>query len=469
MKKVKALEDELSAEKKKFKDLTEEHLKLKKNFEGLQDDYNSQQRIANDIRQEAANLLEETKSLTKKNEDLMAENSKQAQKMMQLTEELSRLKAQHDRASQSSQGLHPSRMYYFLLSLYSCFTHCYTNLLSILLAAPHSNASFSPRRSFKSDTAPRVEQQGPRTNPNIDFIRDNIPVDPHGVLDRSRVASYQAAVDDLLNAARSDASTDVLVAMKSIVIACKTITEETESYENNSDNLPYEVRDAINQIKNRLSASLANLMEAAKKHATSFGSIPIDNLVDAAAGLSETIIELLMLLKIKGSGGGPGASRYVGNNGVEQTSPSASPYSPNNNNNRNSMNGGDEQNFEIDELKGYLEKQTDMIVQAIQSLLQAMRQSQTFGDEFQETISGISSIVNNLVNVSQNTLSKPSALEFRDRGEKILNDLTNANSRLEELGVLIMDSPQSKSLKQKLASASYEIAKFVKELISLIE
>lgn len=98
-----------------------------------------------------------------------------------------------------------------------------------------------------------------------------------------------------------------------------------------------------------------------------------------------------------------------------------------------------------------------------------MRQSQTFGDDFKNTINGITSIVDNLVIVSQKTLSRPLASSFRSRGEVILSDLTGANDKLETLGVDMIESPQSKTLKQKLASASYEIAKHVKELISLLE
>lgn len=122
-----------------------------------------------------------------------------------------------------------------------------------------------------------------------------------------------------------------------------------------------------------------------------------------------------------------------------------------------------------------------------------MRQSTSFGQDFKDNISGITSIVENLVGVSRQTLSKPSATDFRTRGEMILQDLASANDKLEELGESMMNSPQSKTLKQRLASSSYEIAKvgacalfcqrwrystrsppsiviqYVKELISLIE
>jgi hypothetical protein len=59
-------------------------------------------------------------------------------------------------------------------------------------------------------------------------------------------------------------------------------------------------------------------------------------------------------------------------------------------------------------------------------------------------------------------------LDFRERGEAILDDLLSVNSKLEGLGEAIVDTPTSKSNKQKLASSSYEIAKFIKEIIGLI-
>lgn len=98
-----------------------------------------------------------------------------------------------------------------------------------------------------------------------------------------------------------------------------------------------------------------------------------------------------------------------------------------------------------------------------------MRQSGTFGHEFHETVTGITGIVENVVSVSQKTLSRPFAAPFRDRGEGILVELGVANTSLTQLGQGLLNSPSSKSLKQKVASCSYEIAKHVKELISVVE
>ncbi|KAI9094657.1 hypothetical protein DFS34DRAFT_582702 [Phlyctochytrium arcticum] len=387
------LEDKLAAQHKinaeqatKYDNLDAKYTKLKEDFESLQDDYNNQQQIANDIRSEATNLLDEIKSLSRKNEELLAEREK-------------------DRAS---------------------------------------------IKQLREETRQRRMGDGQRDSPNIDFGRDDLGIDDDGVIDRSRVAAYQTAVDDLLRAARSDVPTSVLVAMKSIVIACKNITEDTENFENTTTSLREDERDQLAETKNRLAGALNNLMNAAKVHATSLGSSNVGVLDSAATQLTATIVELVKLLRLK-----RGQAAENGQDGDRGT--------------MYSNDSGRGEAYDIDELKIFLERQTDQIVQAIQTLLYAMRQSTTFGQDFKDTVSGITSIVDNLVTVSRRTLSKPSATEFRNKGELILQDLGNANLKLEELGVSMVNSPGSKTLKQRLASSSYEIAKYVKELISLIE
>ena len=69
-----------------------EHEQLKRNYESLQDDYQQQQQIANDIRTEAANLLEEVKNLNAKNAELLSGKDSDSQKIRDLSSEIERLK-----------------------------------------------------------------------------------------------------------------------------------------------------------------------------------------------------------------------------------------------------------------------------------------------------------------------------------------------------------------------------------------
>jgi hypothetical protein len=115
-----------------------------------------------------------------------------------------------------------------------------------------------------------------------------------------------------------------------------------------------------------------------------------------------------------------------------------------------------------------LEQQTDLIVQNIQTLLQAMRQN-SFGPEFKETINNITTVVENLTSVSKDTLNE-SALDTtqQQKGLGILKLLSESNSKLSDMGASMVSSTQKPS-KQKLAAAAYEVAKFTKELVSLFD
>ncbi|KAI8810128.1 hypothetical protein BJ742DRAFT_802247 [Cladochytrium replicatum] len=395
---VRQLEEKLSTQiavndklELSLRKLETDYRKLKDQHENLQEEYKQKLQIQNDMRVDTSNLMEELKLQAAKNEELEVENRKRAEKIKQLQDENRKLELQ-------------------------------------LRDEFRGGAYMSP----PSSRTPGPSSQGE---------------DDGGIIDRERVSAYQNAVEDLLRNARSDNPTTVLVAMKSIVMACKSITEDTEAYEQAAASdtptvppLRAEDREHLSDLKDRLSNALTALMAAAKMHATSHGASLVATLDAAASNLTASIVELVRLLRLKGECRG--------------------------------SNGDNSAVFELDELKAFLERQTDDIVQAIQTLLSAMRQTSTLGQEFADTVRTITSIVENLVDVSRSTFAnKPSAASFRGVGESILRALEESNRSLDELGTsLINGGPnQSKTQKQRLASSSYEIAKYVKELISLIE
>lgn len=81
----------------------------------------------------------------------------------------------------------------------------------------------------------------------------------------------------------------------------------------------------------------------------------------------------------------------------------------------------------------------------------------------------ITEIVDRVLSTSGATVNKPFCAGFRGRADEILDELSAANEALVGLGKTLVEMPGSKSLKQKVASSSYEIAKFVKELINVVE
>ncbi|CAG8810962.1 45287_t:CDS:2 [Gigaspora margarita] len=123
-------------------------------------------------------------------------------------------------------------------------------------------------------------------------------------------------------------------------------------------------------------------------------------------------------------------------------------------------------------LKDYLEQQTESIVQAIQTLLGSIRNG-SYANDFSENIASIVTVVVNVISTCQNFLETSSGAPYRSRGDPILKDLENGANKLGEMRETIVNDGENfmanKVSKQRLASASFEIAKFTKELVGLFE
>lgn len=91
------------------------------------------------------------------------------------------------------------------------------------------------------------------------------------------------------------------MAMKSIVLACKTISEDVEYFEARPlPDFPATSKSKLHSIKAKFSSTLPQLMTAAKNHATGMGISPV-SLLDAAAGhLTATVVELIQFLGMTG-------------------------------------------------------------------------------------------------------------------------------------------------------------------------
>lgn len=441
--KVQQLEEQLRTQKQTNQTLETTLSTLRDDHSRLQEDYRMQQEVAEDVRKEAAALLNEIKALSNRNDDLLAERDSNRESIKNLTEENQRLQSQ------------------------------VRDLQSQLKAAASQRR---PSEQLNSSSASTSTIKGSNFSAETEKIWSP---QEDGAIDEGKTTSYKDAVDGLKRAARSDNPTEVLIAMKSIVIACKSITEDVEIYESNPTvSISLIDRENLLNFKTDLSGCLTRLMAVAKQHATGgAGGSPTKRTssekgkeIDAAVEeLSDTIQEIVRLIGVKKAiGGGVGGkklndSREDGSKGL-------------------SLNGASPKKenaplYEVDELRLYLEKQTDLIVQAIQSLLYAMRQA-TFGQDFQDTINGITSIVSNLITACRKTFREvPEASQYKVKGESVLKDLLNSNDRLAMLGKSFMSGnmgggsggDDEKPSKQKLASASYEVAKYTKELVSLFD
>ncbi|WFD24728.1 component of the polarisome [Malassezia equina] len=123
-----------------------------------------------------------------------------------------------------------------------------------------------------------------------------------GAMADTNVQAFQSSIDELLAAARSSTPSNVLIAMKTVVLSTTLLTDDVAKFESQPENmetLTAQQRDDVNSLKLSMSEALSNLMTACRNHASSQGLSPV-SLVDAAAThVAMAVVELIKLLKLR--------------------------------------------------------------------------------------------------------------------------------------------------------------------------
>ncbi|KAL1923005.1 uncharacterized protein VTP21DRAFT_9381 [Calcarisporiella thermophila] len=447
------LETLLTQQKQSYQQQTATLNKLQAEFDKLQEEYNAQLEVANDIRQEVTALLEELKELSNRNDELMGEKQINEDNVRMLTREMKELKSKYDQVKAELRSLRPTD--------------------SMM-----------------------------RESPKTDIVAsNNIKPSPNGIITRSRIISYQLAVDGLLRAGRSNTPTSVLMAMKSLVIACKNISEDIEAQEEHLS--PAVDPERVQEFKTKLSNSLSNLMVSARNHATGGGLFPVCLLDAAAEHLTIALVELIKLVKLADSmeeeveeEEGEGMERKPKDRSFMSSSPTnsqssiASPHTPNNQlpaengvwnsvglkskQSDTSLGGGygEDEHFGKDPeaTKEYIEGQTDSIVHAIQTMLSALRAANS-GAEIMSKVEPVLHIVNNITNAARSHFYKYDG--DLSQAERVLRDLEESRDKLVSLARPLsrnvggMDPAGERAAKQHVASAAFDVAKCTRELIGL--
>lgn len=110
-----------------------------------------------------------------------------------------------------------------------------------------------------------------------------------------------------------------------------------------------------------------------------------------------------------------------------------------------------------------------------------MRQG-SFGADIKKIIDGITAVVQKVVRVTEPTLDESDQVSDLQRhdGHLTLKSLSECNNKLGQMGEDMMmmsrqgqqqqqQQQQGKVSKQKLATAAYDVARFTKELVTLLE
>ncbi|KAH7883156.1 hypothetical protein F5I97DRAFT_1939003 [Phlebopus sp. FC_14] len=342
---------------------------------------------------------------------------------------------------------------------------------------------------------------------------DQLPMASDGGLVDIHVTAFVSAIDSLLAAGRSNAPTRVLMPMKAVVLSTSALIEDVRAYESRPARTDVDL-DKLRSHRERVEATLSNLVAASKTHATSSGMSPVSLLDAAASHVSATITEVSKVIFI----------RKATRSEQEEFSSSQPSYGPSfrsvdelrSGHERRSSSGSSKRGDEIpmyvaakfgdrkrapstelsssitnspppifdkaivlarsgtvsddsapaeggedawSELKPYLEAQTEAIVYAIQSVLSGVR-SPIPAPTLNENLTQIITIVSSIVSVCSDNLPPASAKQ----GAEILKELSEHAKKLQDVQAL---SEVTKESRQIMAKSSFAVANAMKGLMKL--
>jgi F420-0:gamma-glutamyl ligase len=98
-----------------------------------------------------------------------------------------------------------------------------------------------------------------------------------------------------------------------------------------------------------------------------------------------------------------------------------------------------------------------------------MRSSSTSGHELEKFIHVITDHIDVVIFESKGTFNQHGQRDLAEEALDLLSSLSDTKNVLDSLGKKIANDSSNKSVKQKIANTSYEIAKYAKDLLSLLE
>ncbi|KKY31105.1 putative cell polarity [Diaporthe ampelina] len=349
------------------------------------------------------------------------------------------------------------------------------------------------------------------------YVREKGFTDDSGLVKDVHVTKFQVAIDELLRRARVEEPDKVIDSMKSVVMSVRRITKDIDVSPSSNDQSQQQQR---KQLKSRVSSMANNLITAAKTFATSAGMSPLSVLDAAASNLVGAIVDLLRVVKIRITPDGEleeeddGTATPVGSVGVfsprtaksqsiqsayqqdpypqelpppppfqglgRRSSMDSSAYSPvnspresvetyksNGNGFPPASNGYGMRRVDsrTEDLKVYLDDQTAVLVQTIQSLVGLIRGA--------ADISRIEPLIRSIVDTVGKVMSETEASGNGD----MIGRLADSQQRLMEAGErgqdLAADGKDERDREwrmwtQTLPPIAFEIARETKELVQRI-
>ncbi|KAF9921629.1 component of the polarisome [Linnemannia zychae] len=463
--------------------------KLQLDYNKVLNDYHAQLETVDMVNQEVKSLVMDNKNLKQRHLDAEEELQLAYNRIKQLEDENSDLKADLEDA------LHREKVAQDEAGARSVIRENNTTATTPAASISTINVNTKDLTSSHHD-APHSDDDGKvdlksRDDNDDDWnqerqqIRASLLVNPNSVIHQDSLNNFRNAIDDLLTAGRSDSSSSVLLGMKSVVIACKAVTEDVEDYEHDAND-----NDSFAELKQELSSGLTQLMNSAKAHSNAFNEDEdefersLNDLEAAADQLEAIVMDIVNVPKHS-----IGAIKENGHHARDHHDDDLQGGINNHDGHHEGPNGNGSNNInnndgpmDSQELKIYLETQTGLIVSSIQTLMRSLR-SGSDSEGIIDSADDITKVVDQVTRQTRITLetpdlvSAPQASELRAQGEMVLEDLENSVDLLSEIKEQLEADPElvqstsaeAKALKQKMASAGFDIAKYAKELAGLIE
>lgn len=132
------------------------------------------------------------------------------------------------------------------------------------------------------------------------FAQTGSITDPKGLISDVSVSRFQLSIDELLQLARKDEPVAIMNYMPTLVDCIRGITQDIDQASAGIKE-PEESKKQRMKAKAKVSAATNNLITASKNHSTSNGMTPL-SLIDAAAThLTLAVIELAKIVKVRHS------------------------------------------------------------------------------------------------------------------------------------------------------------------------
>lgn len=140
-----------------------------------------------------------------------------------------------------------------------------------------------------SSTATSIEQVDA-----VQVAKDGGFIAPDGLVKDVHIATFQIAIDELLQSARENEPTSVLGHVRSVAVAVREIILDIGDTQISKD----EVTQQKHKLRAKVSATANNVITASRNYASSKGLSPVSLLDAAASHLTAAIVGLVQFVKI---------------------------------------------------------------------------------------------------------------------------------------------------------------------------